>query len=106
MYVDGGDNSLIFNFIVDNFGTDNIFLIFYIINVIFSVIAYKLGFARQLPLLKSVFVYILLIVGTYITTIFSVLKMPITESLIVISLVLAIYRLRLHRERQGNAEDV
>ena len=95
--------NIIFNFIVERFGTENIFWTFYILNAIFSVIAYKLGFARKLPLLKSVFVYILLIVGTYITTIFSILKMPITESLIIISLVLGIYRFRLSRERKRKA---
>lgn len=92
--------SFIFNLIVDNFGTDHIFWIFYVLNVVFSIIAYKLGFARKLPILKSVIVYVLLIVGTYITTIFSILKMPMTESLIIITIVLAIYRFRLYRERE------
>lgn len=101
-----GNFSIIFDYIVNNYGTENIFWIFYVMNIIFSVIAYKLGFARKLSLLKSIFVYILLIIGTYIVTIFSVLKMPITESLIIISVVLAIYRLRLHRERKQRTEDV
>jgi len=76
------------------------FWIFYFLNLVFSVIAYKLGFARQLPLLKSIFVYILLAIGVYVITIFSVLRLPMTESLIIISVVLAIYRFRLHKERQ------
>jgi len=100
-----GNFSLIFNFIVDHYGTDHIFWTFYVINIIFSVIAYKLGFARKLPVLKSIIVYILLFIGTYITTIFSLLKLPVTESLIIISIVLAIYRFRLHRERKGRTED-
>lgn len=90
---------LIFDFIVNNFGINNIFWVFYGLNLVFSIIAYNLGFARKLPLLKTIFVYILLFIGTFITALFSVLRMPITESLIIISLVLGIYRLRLHRER-------
>src|SRR5690625_4292812 len=88
------------NFVIEHYGTDHIFWIFYIINFIFSVIAYKLGFARELPLLKSVIVYILLFIGTYITTIFTIFYLPITESLIIISIVLAIYRFRMYRQRR------
>lgn len=77
------------------------FWIMYVIILILSIISYKLGFARKLPLLKSFFVYLLLVVGTYITTLFSILSMPIAESLIIISLVLAIYRFRLYRERKA-----
>ena len=93
--------SIIFNFIVDTFGTDHIYLTFYILNLIFSIIAYKLGFARELPLLKSIIVYILLAIGVFIITIFSVFKLPMTESLIIISVVLGIYRFRLYKERQA-----
>ncbi|WP_099157952.1 YlaH-like family protein [Virgibacillus ndiopensis] len=89
----------IFDYIVENYGTDNIFLILYVLNLIFGAIAFKLGFARQLPLLKSIFVYFMLAIGTYIITIFSIFKMPMTESLIIISIVLGIYRLRLHKQR-------
>lgn len=93
--------SLLFDLILENFGTNYIFWIFFILNLIFSIIAYKLGFARELSRLKSAIVYILLFLGTYITTLFSVLKLPITESLIIICVVLGIYRFRLHRERNA-----
>lgn len=89
-------------FIIEQYGVENLFLSFYILNLIFSIISYKLGFARKLPLVKSLIVYILLAVGVFVITIFSVLGLPMTESLIIISLVLAIYRFRLHRERQSN----
>lgn len=94
--------NIIFNFILEQYGTHNIFWILYVINLILSIIAYKLGFARDLPPLKSFIVYVLLAVGTYISTIFSILQFPITETLIIVSIVLAIYRWRLHRERQAN----
>jgi len=91
--------SIIFDFYLKNFGPQNIFWFFYIVNFIFSVIAYKLGFARQLPLLKSIIVYILLAIGVVIITLFSLVKYPMTETLIIISTVLGIYRYRLHTER-------
>lgn len=78
-----------------------LFWAFYIVNVIFAVIAYKLGFARELPLLKSVFVYIMLAVGTFVLTIFSILKYPMTETLIIVSIVLGIYRFRLYQDRKA-----
>lgn len=93
------DLNLLLGFFVNNFGTDHIFLIFYVLNVIFSFIAYKLGFARKLPIGKSIFVYIVLALGNFILTIFSGFGLPITESLIIISAVLGIYRFRLHQER-------
>lgn len=77
------------------------FWVMYGIIFILSVISYKLGFAKELPILKSIIVYILLVVGTFITTLFSILQLPIAESLVIITLVLAIYRFRLHRERQS-----
>ncbi|MEI3606764.1 YlaH-like family protein [Pseudogracilibacillus sp. SE30717A] len=94
--------SIIFNFYVDNFGTDHILWFFYIVNLILSVIAYKLGFARQLPLLKSIIVYTLLAIGVIVITLFSLVKYPMTETLIIISIVLGIYRFRLHRERKND----
>ncbi|WP_163970786.1 YlaH-like family protein [Oceanobacillus halotolerans] len=92
---------MIHDFIVSNYGTDNIYLIFYILNIIFGIIAFKLGFARKLPIAKTVIVYILLAIGMYIITIFSIFKMPMTESLIIISVIMGIYRLRLHQQRKA-----
>lgn len=92
---------IIFDFLLDNYGTSiNLFWVFYVLNFIFGLIAYKLGFAKKLPLMKSVIVYILFAIGVFIITIFSIFKLPITESLIIISIVLAIYRLRLHNQRK------
>ncbi len=106
--------SLIHNWIVSNYEADNgslydflfnhIFWAFYVLNVIFGVMAYKFGFAKELPLLKSIIVYILLIIGMFIITIFSVLRLPMTESLVIISVVLGIYRYRLHKDRQARKE--
>jgi len=91
----------VFDLVVDiNGGIENIFWIFYVLNFILCAIAYELGFARKLPVLKKIFVYVLLLVGTYILTIFTtVMRMPTIESLIVIIIVLSIYRIRLHMQR-------
>ncbi|WP_217585719.1 YlaH-like family protein [Lentibacillus saliphilus] len=92
--------SFLFNYIYDNFGVEYIWEIFYVLNLIFGIISYKLGFARKLTFLKSLFVYIMLAIGTIVMTFFSVLfRMPMTESLIIIALVMGIYRFRLYRER-------
>ncbi len=72
----------------------------FVLNLIFSIIAYKLGFARGLPFKKEILVYIMLAVGVFILTIFNLMGLPITESLIIISLVLGIYRYRLHVTRK------
>lgn len=86
-----------------NSTVQGVFWAFYILNFIFAIIAYKLGFARELPLIKSIFVYIMLAIGTFILTIFSLFKLPITETLIIVSIVLGIYRFRLHREREAKS---
>ena len=95
-----GSFSYVLDFVLANYGVDNIFWIMYVINLVLSAIAYKLGFARKLPLGKNIFVYVMLIIGNYITTIFSIMKLPMTESVILIVIVLAIYRIRLHFQRK------
>ena len=92
--------SVIFDFIYENYGAENIITIFYVVNLILAAIAYKLGFARELPIWKNVLVYIMLAIGNIILTLFSLVKFPITEVLIIITAVLSIYRFRLHRERK------
>lgn len=91
----------VFDLVVDLNGIENIFWIFYVMNFILCGIAYELGFARKLPPIKKVFVYVLLLIGTFILTIFTtVMRMPTVESLLVIILVLGIYRIRLHNQRK------
>jgi len=96
-----GSFSFVLDYILDNYGTDNIFWTMYFINLILSAIAYKLGFARKLSVGKNIFVYFMLVLGNYITTIFSIMRLPMTESLVVICIVLIIYRTRLHMQRKA-----
>ncbi|HLS09208.1 YlaH-like family protein [Lentibacillus sp.] len=93
--------SLVFELIVNYRDRINVFWTFYVINLILAAIAYKLGFAKELPVLKSVLVYIMLAFGMLILNFFSIVGYPITDSLIVICIVLAIYRYRLHLQRKS-----
>lgn len=93
---------MIHQFLVENF-PDQVFMIFYFLNFILLIIAYKLGFAQKIPILKSVVIYILLAIGSVIVSLFSgIAELPTVESLIVIVLVLAIYRFRMYKERKVN----
>lgn len=98
---------MIYDYLIEYY-PDHVFNWLYVLNLIFGIIAYRLGFARKLPLLKSFLVYIMLAIGTFILTIFNVLGTwtqgpvaPVTEVLILTSLVLAIYRFRMYRTRQA-----
>ncbi|MFA8437631.1 YlaH-like family protein [Bacillaceae bacterium YX66] len=75
------------------------FFLLYIIVVILTVIVFQLGFARKLPLLKMLIVYIALLVGSVILT-FLAMFIPIAEGLIVAAIVLIIYRIRLHQTKK------
>ncbi|MFD3448000.1 YlaH-like family protein [Microbacteriaceae bacterium 4G12] len=67
--------------------------------IILSIIVYNLGFARKLPLLPTIIVYILLIIGCSVLTFFAVL-LPIAEGLLVAIAVLGIYKLRLRQAKK------
>lgn len=95
--------SLLYDFIVDNYHGHEL-IIFYVLNFVFAAIAYKLGFARKLPILKSFLVYLMLAFGSIIITFFSIVGYPITESLIIMSLILGIYRFRLYQERKTKSK--
>src|SRR5699024_2490198 len=94
----------IFDIVVE-WNQENAYWIFYFINLILAIAAYELGFAKKLSPIKTIIIYILLLLGNYILTIFSVLKIPMTESLIIITIVLVIYRKRLHYQRKAKEEN-
>jgi hypothetical protein len=74
----------------------------YLTIVVLSIIVYKLGFAKELPILKSMIIYLFLILGCTILTFFAAF-LPIAEGLVVAALVLIIYKIRLHREKNQEA---
>ncbi|HEU5139890.1 MAG TPA: YlaH-like family protein [Bacillales bacterium] len=72
--------------------------------VILSVIVYKLGFAKKLPVLKSAVVYAVLLVGNLVFAFFAI-GLPIVGCLIVLTVVFGGYKVRLHRSRKDGEMD-
>lgn len=79
------------------------FFLLYITIVILAILAYKFGFAKKLSPIKSIVIYILLIIGTFFLTLIFGLNLPLAESLFIIAIVMGVYRLRLHQERKHSA---
>ncbi|MBP1913787.1 YlaH-like family protein [Lederbergia galactosidilytica] len=65
-----------------------------------AILVYKLGFAKKLPLLKSLIIYLFLIVGCLFLT-FLAIFLPITEGLMVAAAILIIYKVRLRKEKKA-----
>ncbi|SEB11514.1 YlaH-like protein [Thalassobacillus cyri] len=80
------------------------FFLLYLTVVTLAIITFKLGFARKLPLLQNLIVYGVLVIGTFFLTLILGLNLPIAESLLASAIVLGIYRIRLHRERESRNE--
>lgn len=104
---------MVYNFIMEQYGVEQLFNILYPLNFILAAIAYKLGFAKKLPILKSIIVYILLAIGIFVLYLLFIVwsvatggnPLPLTESLVIICLVLAIYRMRLYFQRKAKQEN-
>lgn len=77
----------------------------YLTIVVLCIIVFKLGFAKKLPIVKSVIIYIFLILGCTVLTFFAVF-LPITEGLVIAALILIIYKIRLnqHKKQEANAD--
>lgn len=71
----------------------------YITIILLAILVFKLGFAKKLPLGKSILIYLFLILGCTILTFLGVF-LPIAEGLVVASLILIIYKIRLRQEKQ------
>lgn len=78
-------------------------LLQYVYIVILSVIVYKLGFAKKLPLLKNIVIGVFLLIGCFIMLIFSY-ALPIAEGLAVAAFILIVYKIRLHQSKKQQAE--
>jgi hypothetical protein len=75
----------------------------YLFIVILTVIVYRLGFAKKLPLLKNVVIYFFLIIGCLVMLFFSY-ALPIAEGLAVAALILIMYKIRLHQAKKQQTE--
>ncbi len=77
----------------------------YITIFVLSVVVYKLGFAKKLPILKSLIIYIFLALGCTVLTFLGIF-LPIAEGLVVAALILIIYKIRLHQSKKQDAKEV
>jgi hypothetical protein len=74
----------------------------YLTIILLSIVVYKLGFAKKLPLIKSLILYLFLVLGSTILTFLGVF-LPIAEGLVVAALILIIYKIRLHQSKKQEA---
>ncbi|GLI82932.1 MULTISPECIES: YlaH-like family protein [Rossellomorea] len=67
-----------------------------------SILVYKLGFAKKLPIAKSIVIYLFLVMGCTVLTFLGIF-LPVAEGLVIAALILIIYKVRLNNEkRKGN----
>ncbi|RAS74408.1 YlaH-like family protein [Priestia endophytica] len=68
--------------------------------LLLAVVVYNLGFARKLPIIKNVIIYVLLAFGCTILTFFGAF-LPVAEGLLIAVLVLGAYKVRLHQAKKN-----
>lgn len=71
----------------------------FILVFILSAIVFKLGFARELPLLQNIIIYTFLFLGCIMLTFFAFF-LPMVEGLMVAALILIVYKSRMWREKR------
>lgn len=64
-----------------------------------SALTYYLGFARKLPLLKNVMVYVCMLVGVFPLVVLATFGLPIIPALVLAIVVLLLARLRRKNEK-------
>lgn len=77
----------------------------YLFIVLLTIVVYKLGFERKLPILKSLVVYAFLLFGCTILSFFAVF-LPIGEGLVVAAIILIIYRIRRMQGEKAKETEV
>ncbi|AST97378.1 YlaH-like family protein [Shouchella clausii] len=79
----------------------------FVATIVLCVIVFNLGFARKLPLLKMVVVYVLLVIGSFgLWFLEFIFGAPILAVLAISAVVLGIYRFRLHLHRKEKSQNV
>ncbi|WP_307257247.1 YlaH-like family protein [Oikeobacillus pervagus] len=79
--------------------------IYFVVIIILSILVYNLGFAKKLSLGKNIIIYFLLIIGSLLLLILSY-QLPVVESLLVATVVLGIYKIRLRMHKSAENKDV
>jgi hypothetical protein len=67
----------------------------YFIILILSVVIYKVAFARKLPPLKSLVVYMVLAMGCVLFWIMQLAKFPMIQALLITVIIIVVTRVRL-----------
>ncbi|MDX8359943.1 MULTISPECIES: YlaH-like family protein [Bacillaceae] len=67
-----------------------------------SIVVYKLGFAKKLPLLKNIVIYAFLALGCTVLTFFGAF-LPMAEGLFFAAVILIIYKIRLNQAKKHKA---
>ncbi|THE11148.1 hypothetical protein E1I69_16020 [Bacillus timonensis] len=76
--------------------------ILYAVILLLTIIVFRLGFAKKLPLLKNIVIYACLALGCTILTFLGAF-LPIAEGLAITAAILLIYKLRLHQTKKREA---
>ncbi len=75
----------------------------YIAIIVLAIIVFKLGFARELPLVKAAIVYVMLIIGSFVLWLMEfAFGAPMIVVLLISAVFLGAYRFRLHQHRKKN----
>lgn len=77
------------------------FLTLYGITTVLLAVVYKLGFAKRLPILKSLIVYIILAIGA-LPLAFLGIALPLVEALLMATIVLIIVRIRMNKSKSNS----
>lgn len=76
----------------------------YVIIAILTLIVYKLGFERPLPVLKKLVVYIVLVIGCFPLFLLSAFGLPIVSALIAAALLMVAVRIRRVKYMEDSSE--
>ncbi|GAF14644.1 hypothetical protein JCM19046_959 [Bacillus sp. JCM 19046] len=81
-------------------------LIAFVVTTLLAVLVFNLGFAQKLPILKTIIVYVMLVIGSFgLWFLEFIFGAPIMAVLFISAIVLGIYRFRLHLHRKQNASN-
>ncbi|SHE62673.1 YlaH-like protein [Seinonella peptonophila] len=77
----------------------------YLVILVLTGIVYETTFARSLPLLKNIVVYIFLALGCYLLLIFHILRFPIIPALFITILLIIVTKWRLAYSKRGKTTE-
>lgn len=73
----------------------------YLVILILTAIVYKVAFARKLPILKSMVVYLVLALGCVMFWVMYILGFPIVEILVITVVLIVVARIRMAKGKKS-----